>query len=322
MTMLEYEATYDNMGGKPRKRALACLAQIRKKGAQHEWLCESDDPEMAQLKLTYEGKTVTTKFTIEQAKKQNLLRPGSMWTKDPSYMLRARCITTAIGMLAPEIVAGAEAAPDEAPQVLPELTLDKDKDKHPNTQEEEEKVLAKMGLAPATKPANAGSEPANAGSEPANAGSEPANAGKEPAKPKRSGRKVIPAPGDDANEAGPIPPVKSVEPNGESTPAKSPGPPPTMEPENPDLSPEIVDQLGHLFSGNFLNVALWLIAEKWVPEPEKELQTESHAAHFLQLSLVKLSRAKAKKILTNKEAFMRAVEEFVKALKAKKEQTQ
>jgi len=305
ISMLEYEATYHNWGGKAEKRALACLAQIRLKGAKHKWLSESVDQEKAILELTYEGNTVTTKFTIEQAKKQNLIRPLTMWSKDPSYMLRARCITTAIAMLAPEIVAGAEAAPDEAPQQLPELQLPKAKtDKHPTTAEEEEKALAKMGLAPATnEKGQILAEPAKAETERAKAKPEPAKA---EAKPKKSGRKTIPGPGEDDAGEEPIPPPRSIEPT-EGPEPKPPGPPPTMEPENPNLPPEIVDQLGHLFAGNFLAVALWLAKEKWVPAPEKELKTEAQAAHFLQLSLVKLARAKAKKILANKEAFMRAV---------------
>jgi hypothetical protein len=144
ITPLEYLATYHNMAGKPQKLALACLAEIRMKGAKHKWLSASDDREKAILEITFEGATVKVQYTIEDARAQGLVKADSNWVKSPSYMLRARAITTAIGMLAPEIVAGAEAAPDEAPQVEKPLDLGKDK---PAAPQQEEKELAEMGLA-------------------------------------------------------------------------------------------------------------------------------------------------------------------------------
>ena len=311
ITPLEYLATYHNLDGRPQKLALACLAELRMKGGKHKWLTESDDPEKAVLEVTYEGFTVKVEFTLEDARKQLLVKPGSNWVKAPSYMLRARCITTAIGMLAPEIVAGAEAAPDEAPLQTPKLTLDggdqgskdkdKDKDKHPNTQEEEEKALAKMGLAPATEPPKAEKE-AQPSTKP-----EPE---KTTSKKKSAKRKSIsiPGPGEEGDDGEtPIPPPATIEPEGTAAPPKGIEPEGvSMEPEE-ELNPDLVNEIGHACSGHFVATARWMVKEGWIPPAAHQINTEALAAKHLQVNLPKLSKARAKKLLSNKEAFIRAV---------------
>lgn len=295
ITPLEYLATYHNLDGRPQKLALACLAQIRQKGAKHKWHTESDDPEKAILELSFEGNTTKVEFSIEDARQQQLVKPGSNWIKAPSYMLRARCITTAIGMLAPEIVAGAEAAPDEAPLQTPKLELGPDDKK-----KAEEKELADMGLAPATpKEPEPEKKP------------EPEPEPKPKSKAKTAKRKSIsiPAPGEGEDEGEtPIPPPKTIEPEGSAEPPASIEPEGvSMESGEEELSPDLVNEIGHACQGHFVATARWMIKEKWIPAADKPVNTEAQAAVHLQRNLPKLSKAKAKKLLTNKEAFIRAV---------------
>jgi len=300
ISMLEFLATYHpNMEG-PSKRALACLAQFRQRGGNHKWLTEPEDQEKATLECSYEGKTLKVTFDIKDAKQQGLVRPNSNWVKTPSNMLRARAITNLIGMLAPEIVAGAEAAPDDAPSVPPkELELGPKPQPEQKEQKTNEEAEREMGLAPATKSDPAGEKIA-----------EQTSAEKVAAKPKaaKSKRTSISKPGPEADEnTGPIPPPATIEPEGGVEPPKS-QPGPELEIGNEELSPDIVNEMGHIFRDNFLKVALWMIKEKWIPAASQELKTEGQASAHLQVALPNLPKAKAKRILTKKLAFMRAVE--------------
>ena len=306
ITPLEFSATYDLVGGVPRKKAQACLADFKQRGGKFKWLSEADDNEKAIGEFTYDGNTYKVKFTIDDARKQDLVRTGSTWAKAPSYMLRARVATTAIGMLAPEIVAGAEAAPDESPVSAPKLTLGQPEDK---AKEKEEKELADMGLAPAKgDPKKETPAPVEPGPDPA-----PAAPKEKATKTKQAKRKSIsvPGPGEgDANEDPIEPPPASIEPEaGDDPQGESPGEigPGNEQPAKPELDPDVVDQLGHIFTGHFLQVALWMIKEKWIPEAQKELQTEAQAAAHLQQALPKIDSTKAMKIIKNKEAFIRAI---------------
>jgi hypothetical protein len=115
--------TYDVVLGKPRKKALACLAEFRQRGGRVKWVNTGDDGKEAVGEFAFEGETLTVKFTIDDAKKQGLVKSDSAWVKTPGNMMRARCITNAIGMLCPEIVAGVVDGDDETPSVEPKPIL-------------------------------------------------------------------------------------------------------------------------------------------------------------------------------------------------------
>lgn len=112
-TPFEIARTYDIVEGKLRKKALACFAEFRKAGGRVKWINTGDDGKEAEADIEFEGQTLRVKFTIEDARKQGLIRPKSAWEKTPGNMLRARVISNAIGMLAPEIVAGLVDGDDE-----------------------------------------------------------------------------------------------------------------------------------------------------------------------------------------------------------------
>jgi hypothetical protein len=125
-TPFEILRTYDIVMGKLRKKALACYAEFRQRGGRVKWLNTGDDGKEAVGEFTFEGNTLTVRFTIDDAAKQGLVKNDSAWKKTPGNMLRARVLSNAIGMLCPEIVAGVvDGEESDAPTVEPKPILTK-----------------------------------------------------------------------------------------------------------------------------------------------------------------------------------------------------
>lgn len=103
---LELVRTYHIIDGKLSMRADAMLAEFRKMGGKVRWINVGDDGVAAKAVFTFEGIDTEIGFTIEDAKRANLVKPKGNWEKDPGAMLRARTTSKAIRMLCPEIVAG------------------------------------------------------------------------------------------------------------------------------------------------------------------------------------------------------------------------
>lgn len=104
----EITRTYDIIGGKLRKKAMAAHAEFRAKGAKIRWIKTGDDGIEARAEITFEGSTVVCSYGLAAAQKAGLVKDRSAWVTNPANMLRARVISNAIGMLAPEIYAGEE----------------------------------------------------------------------------------------------------------------------------------------------------------------------------------------------------------------------
>lgn len=116
ISFFEFMRTYDVMSdGRIRKKSLAALANLRKKGGKHKWIKTGDDGKEAVVELTYEGETITSRYTIEDAKKAGLVKDGGNWVKTPANMLRARAVSNGVGMIAPEIFAGEDDGAEEGP---------------------------------------------------------------------------------------------------------------------------------------------------------------------------------------------------------------
>lgn len=132
ITLGQFLATYDLVNGVPRKKALACLADFKAAGGKVKWLNDGTDGEKATAKFTLDQETIEISYSMDHAQRQGLVKAGSAWVKWPANMLRARVITTAIGMLAPGIVAGiAEFAEDSEP--VPTAPLNLETAKKPET---------------------------------------------------------------------------------------------------------------------------------------------------------------------------------------------
>ncbi len=114
--------THHLIGGKLSKKADVMLAEFRQLGGKHRWIKDGMDGLSATLELTPKGEAPSTyTFTIEMAKNAGYVKSGSQWVKRPDQMLRARCITDLIGMVAPELKAG-EVSEEEMRDVVATVT--------------------------------------------------------------------------------------------------------------------------------------------------------------------------------------------------------
>jgi hypothetical protein len=115
ITPLEFAKTYHIINGRPSMRADMMHAKFRGAGGKVSWINMGDDGKAAEATFEFDGQTQQMKYTIEDAKNvvgDKLDKPDSNWRKDRGAMLRARLITKAIRILAPELIAGVYT-PDE-----------------------------------------------------------------------------------------------------------------------------------------------------------------------------------------------------------------
>lgn len=119
MTPVALMRSYDIIDGKLHKKSMACLADFRRAGGKYKWLNTGDkgegDAQKAVGEFTFDGQVLTVEYSLADARRQGLLRPNSNWIKSPGNMLRARCASNAVGMLAPEILAGDDSEESTTP---------------------------------------------------------------------------------------------------------------------------------------------------------------------------------------------------------------
>ena len=109
ITPLEFAKTYHIINGRPSMRADMMHAKFRASGGRVTWINMGDDGKAAEATFEYDGQSAVIKYTIEDAKNvvgDKLDKADSNWKKDRGAMLRARLITKAIRILAPELIAG------------------------------------------------------------------------------------------------------------------------------------------------------------------------------------------------------------------------
>jgi len=115
ITPLEFAKTYHIIKGRPSMKADAMSARFRQSGGKVRWINLGDDGKESRAEFSYDGQTLEIAYTIEDAKKvmgkddkgkDRIDQPDSNWSKDRGAMLRARLITKAIRILAPELIAG------------------------------------------------------------------------------------------------------------------------------------------------------------------------------------------------------------------------
>ena len=118
-TPFDFKREFHLVNGALTMRSDAMLAGYRARGGKVIW--KQFDSNAAIAIWKYDGNECEIGFTAEDAKIAGLLpaKPGSGWHKDPPAMLRARCISKAIRMLAPEVVAGVYATEEAADFAAP-----------------------------------------------------------------------------------------------------------------------------------------------------------------------------------------------------------
>jgi len=97
--------------GRPALKADAMLARFQNAGGKVEWKEYADDRVTGVFSHPNGGNLAVT-WTIEQATKIGLVKPGSGWQKFPRAMLRSRCISEGIRSVFPGSVTGFYS-PDE-----------------------------------------------------------------------------------------------------------------------------------------------------------------------------------------------------------------
>ena len=100
--------TFHLIDGKLSMRADAMLAGFRKLGGDYLWLKDGSDG-VAALAMSYKQfKDYVVQYTAADATKAGYLpaQGRSGWAKNPDAMLRARVVSKALRMIAPEVVAG------------------------------------------------------------------------------------------------------------------------------------------------------------------------------------------------------------------------
>ncbi len=122
ITPLEFAKTYHIIKGRPSMRADMMSAKFRQAGGKCNWINLGDDGKEARATFEYDGQSLEIAYTIQDAKNvvgDKLDTPDSNWRKDRGAMLRARLITKAIRIIAPELIAGVYT-PEELDDALPQ----------------------------------------------------------------------------------------------------------------------------------------------------------------------------------------------------------
>ena len=91
--------------GRPALKADAMLARFQNAGGKVDWK-EYTDEKVTGLFSHPNGGELSVSWTIEQAQRIGLVKPGSGWQKFPRAMLRSRCISEGIRSVFPGSVTG------------------------------------------------------------------------------------------------------------------------------------------------------------------------------------------------------------------------
>ena len=116
----DIKRTYHLIQGQISMRADAMLAGYRQRGGKVIW--KQFDAKAAIATWKYDGNEVEISYTLDDAKQAGLwpAKAGTGWSKDPAAMLRARCISKAVRMLAPEVVMGVYTPEEVSDFIQPE----------------------------------------------------------------------------------------------------------------------------------------------------------------------------------------------------------
>lgn len=158
LTPFEFARKYHIISGHLTMRADAQLAAFRGLGGKVHWTIPGDDGQKAVATFELGGVRQEVTYTIDDAKRANLIKSKSAWESDPGSMLRARCVTKAIRMIAPEILAGymtpeevetIEERTQQAPLNTPEQVIERRQKIEQSVQSVEAEPIIDVEPAPA-----------------------------------------------------------------------------------------------------------------------------------------------------------------------------
>src|SRR5438477_4803921 len=74
MTPAQLSRRFDICDGRLRQKAVSILADFLKAGGKKKWIKDGTDGKEAIIELSFDGETIQSRFTIDDAKRQNLVR--------------------------------------------------------------------------------------------------------------------------------------------------------------------------------------------------------------------------------------------------------
>jgi hypothetical protein len=101
------------------KKPEAMLADFESDGGRFDWTTDGGNIEQASITMTHKGKTVSYRFTMDDARRAGLAGKD-LWKKYPAQMLRARCISGGMRMHFPKYTEGYYTADEVGDQSEPD----------------------------------------------------------------------------------------------------------------------------------------------------------------------------------------------------------
>jgi len=145
--------------GRPALKADAMLARFQNAGGKVDWKDYTDEKVTGVFSHPNGGELAVT-WTIEQATKIGLVKPGSGWQKFPRAMLRSRCISEGIRSVFPGSVTGfyspEEVADFEPSSNAKTITLEATPKTIENLESDDLTVDVNSGEVTVSKPGNFG----------------------------------------------------------------------------------------------------------------------------------------------------------------------
>ncbi|MCC7422000.1 MAG: recombinase RecT [Planctomycetaceae bacterium] len=105
--------------GRLTRRYELMLSDLRRAGGDYDWIDDGEDGQKATIEIVWKGKTKRYSYTMEMAKRAQIVKPNSGWDKRPGNMLRSKAVRNGLQMFAPEVLGGA-LTPEDALEIADE----------------------------------------------------------------------------------------------------------------------------------------------------------------------------------------------------------
>jgi hypothetical protein len=122
---IEIDKQYHIMNGRLSQKAEYSYAVFLDQGGTVKWIRHGAEPDQkpetrqAIAEFSFNGQTIEVSFSMEDARRANLVRKGSAWETFPHKMLQKRVLSDGISLLAPGISCGLEDYAEAPSQPAP-----------------------------------------------------------------------------------------------------------------------------------------------------------------------------------------------------------
>jgi hypothetical protein len=102
----KYQERFHVVGTRLTMKADFMRSEFRRLGGDYRWINRGEDGQLAVLWVSYKGNEFEVEYSIDDAKREGLVKAGGNWILRPGDMLRARVATKAIRIVCPEVLSG------------------------------------------------------------------------------------------------------------------------------------------------------------------------------------------------------------------------